>query len=71
MRDDAGGVLTFDGVDESAVHEAQLQVRPAVPHRERRSLDELRERIERTFRLFEAKRDARTVLLRYARVEKP
>ncbi len=52
--DDFRGVFAFDGVNERTVHQAQLQIRAAIPHREWSSFDEMRERVECAFGLTKA-----------------
>ena len=49
--DHVGGVASLDRLDERAVDEAELEVGAAVPHRKRRRLDQVSERIERAFGL--------------------
>ena len=54
--DHFGGILAFDGFDERTVDEPEAKVGPAVPHRERRGFDQVRERIQRGFGLPEPHR---------------
>src|SRR5215203_4340290 len=64
-------IVALDGLDERIVDEAELEVRPAVPHGERRRFDELRKRIERAFGLAQAQCQPGSVLLASAGVEEP
>jgi hypothetical protein len=66
-----GGVLSFHSMDECTVDEAELEIGPAVPHRERRSLDEMGQGSESAFRLPQAQRELRPFLLAHAGIEKP
>ena len=70
-RDDLSGVLTFHRLDESAVDEAELEVRTPIPHGERRCFDKVRQRSERTLRLAEPKRELRSLLFTGAGIDEP
>ncbi len=64
-------VAALDRAHKRAVHQAELEVGPAVPHRERRGLNQVGQGIERPFGLAEAECDACPVLLARARIEEP
>ena len=67
----SAGVLALDGLNERAVDQAELEIRPPVPHRKWRRLDQVRERIERPFGLAQAEREPGPLLFARAGVEKP
>src|SRR4029079_13038871 len=69
--DDLRGIPALDRLDEGAVDETELQVGAAVPHRKRRSLDEVRQRAERALRLAEPERKVGPLLFAGAGVEEP
>ena len=66
-----GGIGAFHGIDEGAVNQAQLQVRPAVPHRKRRRLDEVGQGIERALGLPDPCRQFGALALGGASIKQP
>ena len=70
-RDDLRGVARLDRRDERRIDEAEAEVGPAIPHRERRGLDQLGQGIERAFGLAEAARQRGAFGFGLADVEEP
>ena len=65
------GVAALDRVDEGAVDQPQLEIGPAVPHRERRGLDDLRQGVDRGLGLPQPESDLCAIFLRRADVDTP
>ena len=61
----------LDGLDERAVDQPEPEIGAAVPHRERRGLDQMGERVERAFRLAQAERQLRPLFFAGAIVDEP
>jgi hypothetical protein len=69
--DYVGGIARLDRMDERAVDQPEPEVGPAIPHRERRSLDQVRQRVERGLGLAKPKSEPGAFLGTGAHVEEP
>ena len=69
--DHCRGIAPFDGMHESAVDQAELEIRPAVPHREGRRFNHLGQRVDRSFGLPQPKCELGSLLLDSADIDEP
>jgi hypothetical protein len=69
--DDRGGILRLHRRHIGAVDQSERQVRPAMPHRERRRLDQPRQRLERLRAALEPGGERGGAILRLGRVGEP